>query len=133
MISIGADWYAIAMHAVQEVVSHPVVTEVPTGPDDLLGLINLRGEIVPLFDTAALLGLGPVGSISCGAVVLTRLGLAAFAATGDPEAVHLDEPVSPAEAVGALGTYAVGTRLATLLDVDATLASGSVGGRDRTR
>ena len=47
----GSDW-------VREVVASPEVALLVTAPPFVLGLFNLRGQIVPLFDTAALLGVG---------------------------------------------------------------------------
>jgi purine-binding chemotaxis protein CheW len=124
LVPVGADWYAVAMSSVREVLSRPRPTAVPTTPAAVLGLFNLRGEIVPLFDTAALLGLGSTPDGPYAAVVLTTLGPAGLVATGVPESVELGEPVSRPETSSGLGCYAVGSRLATLLDVDALLMPG---------
>ena len=57
---VGADTYAVAADMVREVVSAPRPTRVPTVASELVGAINLRGEVVPMFDLAALLGIGSV-------------------------------------------------------------------------
>ena len=44
------------MDWVREVVAAPTLTRLVTAPSIVLGLFNLRGEIVALLDTAALLG-----------------------------------------------------------------------------
>ncbi len=44
---------------VQEVVRHGEPTRVPTAPDCVEGLINLRGQIVTVLDLRKSLGLGP--------------------------------------------------------------------------
>ena len=125
---VGPDWYAIGMASVREVVAAPGLAVVPTAPAQVLGLFNLRGEIVPLFDTSALLGLGGGTTTEFAVVVFTPAGPAGRAATGAPEAVELAEPIGGAEIAGGVGSYAVGGRVATLLDVDVLLAPAHTGG-----
>jgi chemotaxis signal transduction protein len=125
---VGPDWYAIATDSVREVVAEPKVTAVPTGPHALVGLFNLRGEIVPLFDTAALLGTGRVGAGSFATVVLTELGAAGLAVTAVPEAVEVG-PLSPSDLTAGIGTCTVAGRAATLLDVALLLAPAQIGSR----
>ena len=115
---VGADWYAVEMTSVREVVAQPQLAPVPTAPGSVLGLFNLRGEIVPLFDTAALLGIGRVEEPSYCAVVLTSAGPAGLAASGVPDAADLGEPIVSGELSASVGGYAVDDRLVTLLDVD---------------
>jgi len=57
LLPVGADLYAVPMGWVREVVAVPPPTRLVTAPPLVLGLFNLRGQIVPLLDTAALLGL----------------------------------------------------------------------------
>ncbi|MBV8692808.1 MAG: chemotaxis protein CheW [Actinobacteria bacterium] len=125
---VGPDWYAIGMPAVREVVAAPGLAAVPTAPAPVLGLFNLRGEIVPLFDTAALLGLGGGTTSEFAVVVFTAAGPAGLAATGAPEAVELGDPIGGAEIVGGLSSYAIDGRVATLVDVDVLLAPAHTGG-----
>lgn len=126
LVPVGADWYAFAMHSVREVVASPLLTSVPTGPAALLGLFNLRGEIVPLFDTAALLDVGRVGVGSFAVVVLSDLGPAGLAATAAPEAAELDQPLLT-DTAAEVETYAIGKRLATLVEVDDLLSPERLG------
>jgi len=74
LVPVGADWYALDMASVREVVAFPLLTRVPTAPAALLGLFNLRGEIVPLFDTAALLDAGRMAGVASFAVVVLTDG-----------------------------------------------------------
>ena len=109
------------MGRVREVVAGPRITELPTAPGTVIGIFNLRGDIVPLFDVAALLGIGTIASHEFAVVIDTPLGSAGLAASGVPEAVTLSEPIGPAETSGAAGLYAVGTRIVTLLDLDISI------------
>ncbi|HTS16060.1 MAG TPA: chemotaxis protein CheW [Verrucomicrobiae bacterium] len=49
--------YAIASESVQELLLMPPATRVPTTPPEIRGLINLRGNIIPVFDLRVKLGL----------------------------------------------------------------------------
>lgn len=54
--------------AVREMLACPRVTTVPRLPDHVRGLVNLRGEVLPLVDLAALLG-RPRGDGAIGIVI----------------------------------------------------------------
>ena len=47
---LDTEEYAIDILKVQEIKSWSPVTQVPRSPDHLLGVINLRGAIVPVID-----------------------------------------------------------------------------------
>lgn len=54
-IRLGAEHYALALEHVLEVVELDEVTPVPGSPATVLGLRNLRGEILPVLDLCTLL------------------------------------------------------------------------------
>jgi len=56
---LGDEKFAISVDSVQEVVELDHITKVPQTPDYMLGIINLRGKILPLLDTCLKLGLPP--------------------------------------------------------------------------
>ena len=126
---IGNDRYAVATSVVREVVSEPRPTRLPTAPAALLGAFNLRGEVIPMFDTAALLGIGTVDGAPVAVVVNTTVGPAALVVSGLPKFVVLDHDTGPSELSGTLGVYAVDDGLAVMLDVEAMLVphAGPVG------
>jgi chemotaxis signal transduction protein len=55
-IRLGAEHYALSAEQVLEVVELGAITPVPGSEATLLGLRNLRGEILPALDLRALLG-----------------------------------------------------------------------------
>ena len=55
--ALGDEKFAIPVDHVQEVVEFGHVTKVPNAPDYMLGIINLRGRVLPLLDTKLKLGL----------------------------------------------------------------------------
>jgi purine-binding chemotaxis protein CheW len=127
LIPVGLDLFAVPMTSVREVVAAPLLCSLPTSPAAILGLFNLRGEILPLFDTAALIGLGRLAGWPFAAVVQTPLGPAGLGASDLPESAALGEQIGPSESFGTAGTYAVGQRLAVLIDVGPLLASATIG------
>jgi purine-binding chemotaxis protein CheW len=56
---VGARLYALPATEVSAVIRIPPVARVPHSPKSLLGLANLRGAVVPLISTHALLGQAP--------------------------------------------------------------------------
>jgi chemotaxis signal transduction protein len=128
LIPVGLDLYAVPLESVREVVAAPRLCCLPTGPAAVLGLFNLRGEIVPLLDTAALIGVGRLTGCPFAAVLRTPLGPAGLAASGLPESTTLGESIGPSDSHGTSGVHAVGQRLAVLIDVEALLTPGRIGG-----
>jgi purine-binding chemotaxis protein CheW len=54
---LGGEGYALEVMRVQEVLDMQSMTEVPGGPRFLLGVINLRGHVVPVYDLRMPFGL----------------------------------------------------------------------------
>lgn len=54
---LGKEGYALEVMRVQEVLDMQALTEVPGGPRFLLGVINLRGHVVPVYDLRMPFGL----------------------------------------------------------------------------
>jgi chemotaxis signal transduction protein len=121
-LRIGEDVYAVPMDRAREVVAAPVVTALPTAPASVLGVCNVRGEILPVFDTGVLLGLGPT-SLAAIAVVDTALGAAGLAMSDTGATVELGGSVAMTETVGTAGAFLFGSELAVLLDVEVLLSS----------
>ncbi len=47
---IGNETYGVRISAVREIVRVPEITSVPSAPDLIEGVINLRGKIIPVMD-----------------------------------------------------------------------------------
>ncbi len=47
---IGNETYGVRISAVREIVRVPEITAVPSAPDIIEGVINLRGKIIPVMD-----------------------------------------------------------------------------------
>ncbi len=56
---LGEETYGINVMQVQEVLRHTEIAPVPGAPDYVLGIINLRGNVVTVIDTRSRFGLPP--------------------------------------------------------------------------
>jgi purine-binding chemotaxis protein CheW len=130
LLPVGADLYALPLGRAREVVAGPAVTPLVTAPPAVLGLFNLRGQIVPLLDTAALLGTGVIETPAFAVVVDDPRGLAGLSTTGVPSRGTLDNPTGPSELAGTTRHYRVGGRVATLLDPAELLGGLGVAGHE---
>jgi chemotaxis signal transduction protein len=74
LIRAGGKPYAIALAEVGGVLADVAVTRVPSPVTGLLGIAGLRGEIVPVFELAALIG--GTGTPEPGRWILLRAGAA---------------------------------------------------------
>ena len=128
LLPVGDDLYALPMDWVREVVAAPRLTRLVTAPSIVLGLFNLRGKIVALLDTAALLGTGTIGATAFAVVVDGPQGPAGLATTGFPQRGVLGAPAGESELPGTDGLYHVDQRIAVLLDPVTLLTPDRVGG-----
>lgn len=47
---LSGECYATPIETLREIVKVPPLTEIPRGPENLLGVMNLRGEVMPVYD-----------------------------------------------------------------------------------
>ena len=57
--TLAGETYAIELLRIREIIEHVPITRVPGMPSSVLGVINLRGRVVPVVDLAVKMGLGP--------------------------------------------------------------------------
>jgi len=127
VFGLGAEMYAVDTAVAREVVARPDITSLPTAPATVAGVFNMRGEIVPVFDTAMLLGLRTgVTDVAYVVVVETALGPAGLAATALGDAVTLGDPAGETDTPGTVGAFDVGRRVVVLLDLDILLAPSNI-------
>jgi len=55
--ALGAEQYAVDLLQVQEIRGYEAVTRIANAPEHILGVINLRGRIVPILDLRVRFGL----------------------------------------------------------------------------
>jgi purine-binding chemotaxis protein CheW len=128
--TLGGEAYAMEIRAVKEVIQFGGLTPVPLLPDFIRGVINLRGEVVPVVDLSVRFGRAPAdaGRRTC-IVVLEVEGLAGLQELGIvvdtvSEVLELGErDIEPAPAFGGgprtaflAGVAKVGKGFVILLD-----------------
>jgi len=60
LFRIGDEWYAVRVSDVREIFQEYEVTPIPCVPSFILGVVNVRGEILSVTDPARLMNLGSV-------------------------------------------------------------------------
>jgi chemotaxis signal transduction protein len=88
-----------------------------------LGVLNVRGEIVPLLDTGVLTATGALGRPPYAVLVSSDKEMLALAAEDLPVAADFDQPVGPGTKPGELGVYTNGGRLVVLVDIEELVKS----------
>lgn len=70
---IGGEEYAVSLLKVKEIIEYDTVTEIPKTPEWVRGVINLRGNVVPVIDLAVKFRLAPSlpGKLTC--IVITEV------------------------------------------------------------
>lgn len=69
---LGQEEYGISIRHVQEIIGVLPVTPVPGTPSDVLGVINLRGKIVPVTDLRQKFGIVPMPATSETCIIVVR-------------------------------------------------------------
>lgn len=133
---IGNEKFGMVLGQTREVIEYGGITQVPLMPAFLTGVINLRGEVVPVIDLAVRLGRPPIEIRRRTCIIIVEmqhdgqeftLGLLADSVY---EVLELDaDGVEPAPAFGAnlrsefiLGIARQGEEFIVLLDADRTLS-----------
>jgi purine-binding chemotaxis protein CheW len=72
VFAVSSERYAVALPQVREVVESPKITPIPGAPAELAGVINVRGQIEPVWEASLLLGLAAPAHRNSGCAVLLR-------------------------------------------------------------
>lgn len=126
LFTLDEQTYALPIDRVQEIQQLVVPTELPDVSPALLGLINLRGTVIPAIDLRLLLGLKPAAYGLETPMVIARTGESLVALVVDQveDVVALPEEClqSPSKVYALadrmLGVCRMGSGLAFLLDMD---------------
>ena len=130
-VTVGAQMFGLPIGRVQDVFVPERLTRVPLAPQEIAGLINLRGRMVTLIDMRRRLDLAPldpsarpmaVGVEQRGesyGLIVDSVGevLQVSAQSRDPNPVNLD----PCWSRVAAGVHRLDDRLLVVLDVDKVL------------
>lgn len=78
--TLGAEEFGLQILKVREIIGYMDITAVPRAPHDVRGVINLRGQVVPIVDMRARFGMEPaeVTDQTCIIVVEVKAGKQSF-------------------------------------------------------
>ena len=124
LLRVAEREYALPLGCVVEVVRMAALTPAPGGPGHVLGLLDLRGRVVPVMDLRTRLGLAQGEPGLSTPICVVEAGGRAFGLVADAvtDVRPLSGPVerlegTPAD-VGDAGHRAVGGRLVSVLDAE---------------
>jgi purine-binding chemotaxis protein CheW len=128
---LGAEHYAIDILRVQEIRGYEAVTRIANAPESVKGVINLRGNIVPIIDMRIRFNLPLANYDSFTVVIIVNVGtrVVGMVVDGVSDVVSLSpEQIQPGPTMAAIdqscitGLGTLQDRMLILLDVQALLS-----------
>lgn len=134
---LGEEEYGIRLGCVQEIRSYQAPTRLAGAREDLLGVIDLRGEVVPLLDLRRRFALDQALFDSCTVIIVVQVDERRIGAVVDQvnEVLNLSpEQIRPMPPIATLGTdqahlcglASQGDRRVLLLDIESLLRGCAV-------
>jgi len=133
---IGTETYGVRIGSVREIVRVPEITSVPSAPDLIEGVINLRGKIIPVMDLRKRFGEKQIGLNRQNRILVVEHAGRLAGLIVDSASEVLKIPADAVEAPPAVflegglncvtGLAKVAGRLVVLLDMSKLLAPGSL-------
>lgn len=133
---LGKEEYGVDILKVQEIRGYEKVTPIPSAPDYLKGVVNLRGVIVPVIDMRVKFRLPDVRYDTFTVVVILRIAgrVIGIVVDGVSDVVHFAESdVKPAPQLGSLvdssflaGVATQDDRMVLLVDIERLLSTGEL-------
>jgi len=133
--AIGNEEFGVEILKVREIIGYVPVTPVPKSPAYLKGVINLRGQVIPVIDLRLKFGLAEkeVTDQTCIVIIETRTQsqtvLTGLIVDHVSEVLNIDaEQIEPAPSLGTsvdtsfiLGMAKAGNQVKILLEIDAVV------------
>jgi len=133
VFALAGELYGLDIFRVQGIIKMPAVTRVPRAPEFVEGVINLRGEIVPIIDLRKRFGLGALDVGADTRIINVEMGdhLVGLIVDGVEEVLNipLDGVAPPPDLVTTMdsvylrGIANLEERLVILLDLDRVLTT----------
>lgn len=130
-LRLGGEEYGVALGSIQEIRGYQQPTRIAGAPDDICGVLNLRGTIVPIIDLRVRFALEPrVDAATVIVVVNVRGSIVGVVVDAVSDAIGLTrEHIKPAPALGSVASVEhitgiavvdrdAATRIFILLDIE---------------
>lgn len=124
---LGSEEYGVDIAQVQEIIRMVEITHVPRAPHFMEGVINLRGQLIPIIDLRTRFGMPRIDSTKNTRIVVTEIGSkrVGIVVDGVSEVLNipLDNVEEAPEMIAGIGTEyiqgvgKVGERLIIMLDL----------------
>ncbi len=131
VVKFDREQYGINIQHVQNIVRMMRITRVPNAPDDIKGVVNLRGEIVPVMSVRKKFGLDNDEYTNSTRIIIVKVEGSAIGFVVDEvlevieiEETHIEKIVSDSSDDNSKYVYAVGKvddELVTLLNIEALI------------
>lgn len=72
---IGAEYYAASVNYVHNIIEHTDITKVPEMPKYMLGVINLRGQVLPVIDSRIKFGISDTSITSNTCILVMEVNI----------------------------------------------------------
>ncbi len=72
--ALGSEEYGVDISQVQEIIRMVEITHVPRAPHFMEGVINLRGQLIPIIDLRTRFGMQRINSTKSTRIVVTEIG-----------------------------------------------------------
>lgn len=140
LFRIGEEWYAVGVSDVREIFQEYELTKLPGVPDYVLGVVNVRGEILSVTDPARIMKLGqvemgsgvlPPAIVIGSAEVVTALVVDEIGDIADVPQESLEPPISiidRAQAEFVAGSVHIGDSMVGIISTDRMLQPVITGG-----
>lgn len=102
--SLNSEIYAINVMQVQEVLKMTEIAPVPGAPNYILGIINLRGNVVAVLDTRTRIGLSEKEFDDSTRIIIVETEKAVIGILVDSVAEVVDIPVDEIESAPSIGS-----------------------------
>jgi purine-binding chemotaxis protein CheW len=132
---LGGQRYALPIERVREIQQIVAFSEVPSGGTGVVGMVNLRGQVIPAVDVRRLVGLEPREYTLETPMVIAETGGEQIALLVDevqdvfelPEGCLQDAPTLHKLSASMIGVARLDDGLVYVLDIDRLLGAGLFG------
>ena len=134
---LGDETYALDIMTVKEIRGYETTTKIANAPDFIKGVINLRGDIVPIIDLRLKFGIGEATYNEWTIVIMLNIHdrIVGIVVDGVSDVMNLeDEEIKPAPDFGVAfdsqylhGLAALEDNMVIIVDIEALISSDELG------